>query len=68
MDNTIFFYSAIIGFGAIYFLIWFDYKHSQCFYGGSSGGRDNWVLRILKNRAKAAAEKSRREPADICDY
>ncbi len=68
MNDIAFFYGSIAVFLVIYLAVWLEYKRSHCVYGGSSNGRDNWILRMLKQKMRSIAAREPREPKDICDY
>jgi len=54
---------AIISFLIVFMIFWVEYKYSNCRYGGSYNGKDNWLLSFIKNTMK----KKHRKPRDICD-
>ena len=54
---------AIIAYLIVFIIFWVEYKFSDCKYGGSYSGRDNWLITFIKD----AIKKNRDHKKDICD-
>lgn len=69
MSSTALILTTLGAFLIIFLAVWLEYRRSSCLLGGSVGGRDNWLLRILKKNAKELVKKYQdRKPPDVCDY
>jgi len=50
---------ALLALAIVFLLFLIEYKLSTCDYGGSSNGKDNWLLRTIRH--KFMSNKSEQE-------
>ncbi len=68
MDTQSLFMFSAVALPIVFFLFWWEFKTTGCAYGGSNSGRDNWLLRSLKNSiSRYRKERALRATRDISD-
>ncbi len=52
----------------VFIVFWWESKASGCAFGGSSGGTDNWLISVMKQRVqKYRTRRSNRALRDVSD-